>query len=98
MIEKIAAIAAVAMYILITLGMTLVIADIIAEKKHRKKVHKELLKRALDNECFAGEELIREADMLMHDEDESEIARDFARRVYLIGRTAREAKMEQEEE
>ena len=98
MLEKIAAIAAVAMYILITLGMALIITDIIAEKKHRKKVHEELLKRALDNECFAGEELIREADMLMHDEDESEIARDFARRVYLIGRTAQEAKKETEEE
>lgn len=98
MLERIAAIAAIAMYILITLGMALVIIDIISERKHRKKVHKEILKRALDNECFAGEELIREADMLMHDEDESEIARDFARRVYLIGRTAQEAKTEQEEE
>lgn len=92
MLEKIAAIAAVAMYILITLGMTLVISDIIAEKKHRKKVHKEILKRALENECFAGEELIREADMLMHDETQSDEAIDFARRVYLIGRTAQEAK------
>ena len=97
MLERIAAIAAIAMYILITLGMALVIIDIISERKHRKKVHKEILKRALENECFASEELILEADRLMHDESQTFEAIDFARRVYLIGRTAQEAKKETEE-
>ena len=94
MLEQIAAFAAIAMYILITLGMLLVIIDIIAGKIDRKKTHKKLVEKALENECFASEELIREADMMMHDDSESDMARDFARRVYLIGRTAQEAKEE----
>lgn len=60
-----------------------------------KKIHKMLKNQALTNGAFNSEELMLEADKMMHDENESDNARDFAKRVYIIGRTA---KMAQEEE
>lgn len=60
-----------------------------------KKLHKLLKNQALTNGAFNSEELMLEADKLAHDEKESDNARDFAKRVYIIGRTA---KMAQEEE
>lgn len=72
--------------------------DAIAEKIAHKQIRRQLVARALQNKAFDSEELIREADKLMHDDKESDNARDFAKRVYIIGRTAREAQAEQEEE
>ncbi len=44
--------------------------------------------QALKNRAFATDELMLEADKLMHDENESDAAREFAKRVYIIGRVA----------
>lgn len=60
-----------------------------------RRIHKTLKQQALTNGAFNSEELMLEADKLAHDEKESDNARDFAKRVYIIGRTA---KMAQEEE
>lgn len=60
-----------------------------------RRIHKKLKQQALTNGAFNSEELMLEADKLAHDEKESDNARDFAKRVYIIGRTA---KMAQEEE
>lgn len=60
-----------------------------------RRIHKMLKQQALTNGAFNSEELMLEADKLAHDEKESDNARDFAKRVYIIGRTA---KMAQEEE
>ena len=98
MTDTAAKIIVTAVPILLTVALALIIEDLIAEKIHKKKIHKKLVEKALQNECFAGDELILEADRLMHDETQSFEAQDFARRVYLIGRTAREAQEETEEE
>ena len=98
MIDTIAKIVTTAVPTLLAVALALIIEDLIAEKIHHKKISKKLLEKALENECFAGEELIREADMLMHDETQSDEAIDFARRVYLIGRTAQEAKEHTEDD
>ena len=90
-------IAALAFFVLMDIALAAITADIIADKINKKKVHKKLIEKALQNECFASEELILEADRLMHDESQTFEAIDFARRVYLIGRTAQEAKEETEE-
>lgn len=63
----------------------------IAERIARKRISRELLERALKNRAFNSEELIREADKLAHDDNESDNARDFAKRVYIVGRVAQEA-------
>lgn len=91
-------VAALAFFALMDIALVAITVDIIADKNHKKKVHKKLIEKALQNECFASEELILEADRLMHDESQTYEAIDFARRVYLIGRTAQEAKKETEEE
>ena len=93
-----AGIAALVFYVLMDIALAAIAVDIIADKNHKKKIHKKLIEKALQNECFAGEELILEADRLMHDETQSDEAIDFARRVYLIGRTAQEAKEHTEDD
>lgn len=83
----------------VLLGVTVfMIYDAVAEKMVHKRIRRELLTRAMQNKAFCSEELIREADKLMHDEKESEDAREFAKRVYVIGRTAQAAKEEGEDE
>lgn len=62
-----------------------------------KKLHKLLKNQALTNGAFNSEELMLEADKMMHDENESDNAREFAKRVYIIGRMAKMAKEEEEE-
>jgi hypothetical protein len=69
----------------------LVIYDTIADRIFHRRLHKMLKQQALTNGAFNSEELMLEADKLMHDEEESDNARDFARRVYIIGRTAKSA-------
>lgn len=69
--------------------------EAIADKLVHRKIRRNLLKRFQENRPFASEELMREADKIMHDDKESDNARDFAKRVYIIGRTAQ---MSQEEE
>lgn len=72
--------------------------DAIAEKNVHKQIRRQLLTRAVQNKAFDSEELIREADKLMHDDKESDDAREFAKRVYIIGRTAQEAQEEAEDD
>ena len=61
-----------------------------------RRIHKTLKQQALTNGAFNSEELMLEADKLAHDEKESDNARDFAKRVYIIGRTAKMAQEEDE--
>lgn len=72
--------------------------DAIAEKIAHKQIHRQILARALQNKAFCSEELIREADKLAHDDKESDDAREFAKRVYVIGRTAQLAQEEDDDE
>lgn len=72
--------------------------DAVAEKMVHKRIRRQLLARALQNKAFCSEELIREADKLAHDDKESDDAREFAKRVYIIGRTAQLAQVEDEGE
>lgn len=78
-------------------GIVLILAiiDSVQEIIFHRRIHKLLKNQALTNGAFNSEELMLEADKLAHDENESDNARDFAKRVYIIGRTA---KMAQEEE
>ena len=71
------------------------LGDTIESRLFHRRIHKLLKQQALTNGAFNSEELMLEADKLMHDDKESDNARDFAKRVYIIGRTA---KMAQEEE
>lgn len=64
------------------------IMDAIADKRVHRKIRRSIEKRFAENRPFASEELILEADKIMHDDNESDNARDFAKRVYIIGRTA----------
>lgn len=64
------------------------VGKIIQEIRIKKQINQKLYERFEKNKPFASEELIREADKLMHDDNESDNARDFAKRVYIIGRTA----------
>ena len=65
------------------------IMDAIADKRVHRKIRRSIEKRFAENRPFASEELILEADKIMHDDKESDNARDFAKRVYIIGRTAK---------
>lgn len=65
------------------------IMDAIADKRTHRKIRRSIEKRFAENRPFASEELMREADKIMHDDNESDNARDFAKRVYIIGRTAK---------
>lgn len=65
------------------------IMDAIADKRAHRKIRRSIEKRFAENRPFASEELILEADKIMHDDNESDNARDFAKRVYIIGRTAK---------
>lgn len=71
--------------------LSLMLYDKIAERIFHRRLHKMLKQQALTNGAFNSEELMLEADKLMHDEEESDNARDFAKRVYIIGRTAKSA-------
>lgn len=71
--------------------------DAVAEKMVHKRIRRQLLARALQNKAFCSEELIREADKLAHDDKESDDAREFAKRVYVIGRNAQAAQAAQQE-
>lgn len=64
--------------------------EAIAEAIMHKRIRRSLMRSFEENRPFASEELIREADKLMHDDNESDSAREFAKRVYIIGRTAQE--------
>lgn len=66
------------------------IMDAIADRRVHRKIRRSIEKRFAENRPFASEELILEADKIMHDDNESDNARDFAKRVYIIGRTAQE--------
>lgn len=85
----------VAMPIFSAILLGMIIYDRAERIIFHRKIHKMLKQQALTNGAFNSEELMLEADKMMHDENESENARDFAKRVYIIGRTA---KMAQEEE
>lgn len=74
------------------------IYEAVAEKMARRRIHRELLERAIKNKAFCSEELIREADKLAHDDKESDDAREFAKRVYVIGRTAQMTQQEDKDE
>lgn len=84
--------------ILSTFLLAGLLCDIIASRLFHRRIHKLLKQQALTNGAFNSEELMLEADKLMHDDKESDNARDFAKRVYIIGRTAKMAQEEQEEE
>lgn len=72
--------------------------EAIADRFAHKRIRRYLLEKMIEDKPFDSEELIREADKLMHDDKESDDARDFARRVYIIGRTAQAAQEEEEDE
>lgn len=72
--------------------------DAVAEKMVHERIRRQLLARAMQNKAFDSEELIREADKLAHDDKESDDAREFARRVYIIGRTAQLAQEENQDD
>lgn len=74
------------------------ICDAVAEKIFHKRLRRQLLNIAMQNKAFCSEELIREADKLAHDDKESDDAREFAKRVYIIGRTAQLAQEDDDEE
>lgn len=74
------------------------ICDAVAERLARKRIRRQLLDIAMQNKAFCSEELIREADKLAHDSKESDDAREFAKRVYIIGRTAQLAQVEDDDE
>jgi hypothetical protein len=82
--------------ILTTFLLAGLLADTIESRLFHKRIHKLLKQQALTNGAFNSEELMLEADKLMHDDKESDNARDFAKRVYIIGRTARAAQEEEE--
>lgn len=62
--------------------------DITVDKIAHKRIRTWSKEQALKNRAFATDELMLEADKLMHDENESDNAREFAKRVYIIGRVA----------
>lgn len=68
--------------------------EAIADKIVHQRIRRELMARFERNRPFASEELMREADKLANDEKESDEAREFAKRVYIIGRTAQSAQEE----
>lgn len=72
--------------------------EALADKYAHRRIREQLMKRFLINKPFASEELIDEASKIMHDESESEDARDFAKRVYIIGKTAQAAADEYEDD
>lgn len=76
--------------------ISILIYDSAEQVIFHKKLHKQLRNQALTNGAFNSEELMLEADKMMHDENESDNAREFAKRVYIIGRTAKMAKEEEE--
>lgn len=76
--------------------LSILIYDSAEQIIFHKKLHKQLRNQALTNGAFNSEELMLEADKMMHDENESDNAREFAKRVYIIGRTAKMAKEEEE--
>lgn len=83
----------------VLLGATIfMIYDAVAEKMAHKRIRRQLLARALQNKAFCNEDLIREADKLAHDDKESDDAREFAKRVYVIGRTAQMAQEDEDDE
>ena len=65
------------------------IMDAIADKRAHRRIRRSIEKCFVENRPFASEELMLEADKIMHDDNESDNARDFAKRVYIIGRTAK---------
>lgn len=71
--------------------------EAIAEKIVHERIRRDLLKRFQENRPFASEELMREADKIANDEKESDEAREFAKRVYIIGRTAQAAQEEDQD-
>ena len=85
----------VAMPIFSAILLGMIIYDQAERIIFHRRIHKMLKQQALTNGAFNSEELMLEADKLAHDEKESDDAREFAKRVYIIGRTA---KMAQEEE
>lgn len=70
--------------------------EAIADKIVHRKIRRDLLKRFQENRPFASEELMREADKIANNEKESDEAREFAKRVYIIGRTAQAAQEEED--
>ena len=75
--------------------LSILIYDSAEQIIFHKRLHKQLRNQALTNGAFNSEELMLEADKMMHDENESDNAREFAKRVYIIGRTAKMAKEEE---
>lgn len=72
--------------------------EAIADKIVHRRIRRDLLKRFQENRPFASEELMREADKIANDEKESDEAREFAKRVYVIGRTAQAAQEENQDD
>lgn len=78
---------AIGMVLLVVLT-TVELAWIIQDKITRAKIRKKLVANFEKNTPFSSEELMIEADKIANDEKESDNAREFAKRVYIIGRTA----------